>query len=108
MLINIEDAYDLICVMSDMRKLQELKSELKQKGRSNMCKGLEEMLEDEMQRGKAFGMEQIEGLYRKLYYDNCLDDMKRAFEDNDYRRQLIEEYGLQAEPEPYRFSKGDF
>lgn len=107
-MITIEDAYDLICVMSDMRKLQEFKSELKQEGSSNMCKGLEEMLEDEMQRGKAFGMEQVEDLYRKLYYDNRLDDMKRAFEDKDYRRQLIEEYGLQAEPEPYSFSKSNF
>ena len=53
-------------------------------------------------------MEQVEDLYRKLYYDNRLDDMKRAFEDKDYRRQLIEEYGLQAEPEPYSFSKSNF
>ena len=36
-----EDAYDRICVMSDMKKLQELKSELRQEGGCNMCKGLE-------------------------------------------------------------------
>lgn len=58
-----------------------------------------------MQRGKAFGMEQIENLYKKFYYDNRLDHMKRALEDKDYRRQLIEEYGLQVEPEPCRFFK---
>ena len=40
-LINLEeDAYDLICVMSDMRKLQELKSELKQKEATTCVKGL--------------------------------------------------------------------
>lgn len=99
-LINLEeDAYDLICVMSDMRKLQELKSELRQEGGCNMCKGLEEMLEDE----KKKGIEQAEYLYKKLYYDNRLDDMKRAFENEDYRRQLMKEYGLQVEP--YRFCK---
>ena len=48
-------------------------------------------------------MEQIENLYKKLYYDNRLDDMKRAFENEDYRRQLMKEYGLQVEP--YRFCK---
>ena len=48
-------------------------------------------------------MEQIENLYKKLYYDNRLDDMKRAFENEDYRRQLMKEYGLQVEP--YSFSK---
>ena len=94
-----EDAYDLICVMSDMKKLQELKSELRQEGGCNMCKGLEEMLEDE----KKKGIEQAEYLYKKLYYDNRLDDMKRAFENEDYRRQLMKEYGLQVEP--YRFCK---
>lgn len=99
-LINLEeDAYDLICVMSDMRKLQELKSELRQEGGCNMCRGLEEMLEDE----KKKGIEQAEYLYKKLYYDNRLDDMKRAFENEDYRRQLMKEYGLQVEP--YRFCK---
>ena len=99
-LLNLEeDAYDLICVMSDMRKLQELKSELRQEGGCNMCKGLEEMLEDE----KKKGIEQAEYLYKKLYYDNRLDDMKRAFENEDYRRQLMQEYGLQVEP--YSFSK---
>ncbi len=99
-LINLEeDAYDLICVMSDMKKLQELKSELRQEGGGNMCKGLEELIEDE----KKKGIEQVECLYKKLYYDNRLDDMKRAFEDEDYRRQLMKEYGLQVEP--YSFSK---
>ena len=58
-LINLEeDAYDLICVMSDMRKLQELKAELRQEGGCNMCKGLEEMMEDE----KKKGIEQAEYL----------------------------------------------
>ena len=99
-LINLEeDAYDLICVMSDMKKLQELKSELRQEGGCNMCKGLEEMMEDE----KKKGIEQAEYLYKKLYYDNRLDDMKRAFENEDYRRQLMKEYGLQVEP--YSFFK---
>ncbi len=64
-----------------------------------MCKGLEEMMEDE----KKKGIEQAEYLYKKLYYDNRLDDMKRAFENEDYRRQLMKEYGLQVEP--YSFSK---
>ena len=65
-----------------------------------MCKGLEEMMEDE----KKKGIEQAEYLYKKLYYDNRLDDMKRAFENEDYRRQLMKEYGLQSS-KPYSFSK---
>ena len=57
-LINLEeDAYDLICVMSDMRKLQELKAELRQEGGCNMCKGLEEMMEDEKKKGCIFQKE---------------------------------------------------
>ena len=94
-----EDAYDLICVMSDMKKLQELKSELRQEGGCNMCKGLEEIIEDETRQRETL----VNILYEHLYNDERMGDMKRAFTDKDYRRQLMKEYGLQVEP--YRFCK---
>ena len=59
------------------------------------------IVEDEDEKKK--GIEQAEYLYKKLYYDNRLDNMKRAFENEDYRRQLMKEYGLQVEP--YSFFK---
>lgn len=93
-----EDAYDLICVMSDMKKLQELKSELRQEGGCNMCKGLEEIIEDETRQRETL----VNILYEHLYNDERMGDMKRAFTDKDYRRQLMKEYGLQVEP--YSFS----
>ena len=99
-LINLEeDAYDLICVMSDMRKLQELKSELRQEGGCNMCKGLEEIIEDETRQRETL----VNILYEHLYNDERMGDMKHAFTDKDYRRQLMKEYGLQVEP--YSFFK---
>lgn len=99
-LINLEeDAYDLICVMSDMKKLQELKSELRQEGGCNMCKGLEEIIEDETRQRETL----VNILYEHLYNDERMGDMKHAFTDKDYRRQLMKEYGLQVEP--YRFCK---
>ena len=94
-----EDAYDLICVMSDMKKLQELKSELRQEGGCNMCKGLEEIIEDETRQRETL----VNILYEHLYNDERMGDMKRAFTDKDYRRQLMKEYGLQVEP--YSFFK---
>lgn len=88
-LVNLEeDAYDLICVMSDIGKLRELKVESLQKGEYDMCKGLEEMIEDREQ--------QVNKLYEYLYNDNRVDDMKRAFSDKEYRRRLMEEYGLKV------------
>nr|WP_295263075.1 Rpn family recombination-promoting nuclease/putative transposase [uncultured Blautia sp.] len=99
-LINLEeDAYDLICVMSDMKKLQELKSKLRQEGGCNMCKALEEIIEDETRQRETL----VNILYEHLYNDERMGDMKRAFTDKDYRRQLMKEYGLQVEP--YRFCK---
>ena len=99
-LINLEeDAYDLICVMSDMKKLQELKSELRQEGGCNMCKGLEEIIEDETRQRETL----VNILYEHLYNDERMGDMKHAFTDKDYRRQLMKEYGLQVEP--YSFFK---
>ena len=89
---------DLICVMSDMKKLQELKSELRQEGGCNMCKGLEEIIEDETRQRETL----VNILYEHLYNDERMGDMKRAFTDKDYRRQLMKEYGLQVEP--YSFS----
>ena len=64
-----------------------------------MCKGLEEIIEDEIRQREAV----VNKLYEHLYNDERLDDMKRAFENEDYRRQLMKEYGLQVEP--YSFSK---
>ena len=86
-LVNLEeDAYDLICVMSDMDKLRDLKKKPLQKGEYDMCKGLEEMIDDREQ--------QVNKLYEYLYNANRIDDMKKAFTDREYRRQLMKEYGL--------------
>lgn len=89
-----EDAYDLICVMSDMGKLQELRKEGLQKGEYDMCKGLEEILEDETQQRENL----VNSLYEHLYKDERTSDMKRAFTDKEFRRQLMAEYGLQVIP----------
>ena len=98
-LINLEeDAYDLICVMSDMSQLQELKKEPVQKGEYDMCRGIEEMIEEEARRKLVEGENLITTLYEKLYYEGRIEDMKRAFTDQEYRRQLMTEYGLQAVP----------
>ena len=64
-----------------------------------MCKALEEIIEDETRQRETL----VNILYEHLYNDERMGDMKRAFTDKDYRRQLMKEYGLQVEP--YRFCK---
>ena len=89
-----EDAYDLICAISDIGKLRELKMESLQKGEYDMCKGIEEMLEEGIQQRETL----VNALYENLYSAQRFDDMKRAFTDEEYRRQLMTEYGLQVVP----------
>ena len=81
-----------------MSQLQELKKEPVQKGEYDMCRGIEEMIEEEARRKLVEGENLITTLYEKLYYEGRIEDMKRAFTDQEYRRQLMTEYGLQAVP----------
>ena len=45
-------------------------------------------------RGEAIGVRKINGLYEKLLEEGRLEDMKRAMKDEEFQKQLLEEFGL--------------
>lgn len=68
-------------------------------GKLNMCNALEEWEEECRQKGLIQGrleLRQINELYQSLMDSNRIDDMKRAFSDEAFRKQLLQEFELQA------------
>lgn len=49
--------------------------------------------------GRAEGSNQTAELFRRLIADERMDDLKRASEDQAFRNQLMEEYGLSLDEE---------
>lgn len=93
-----EDAYDLICIMSHTKRLRDLKIKYQEPGGNyNMCKAIDEMVQESRNEGKLEG--KLEGencitrLYSILYNAGREEDIKRTFTDRSFRDRLLVEYG---------------
>ena len=51
------------------------------------------LFDDGLKQGRA-ELKRINSLYEQLVKDNRMDDLKRAFADEDYQKKLIKEYNL--------------
>lgn len=94
-----EDAFDLLCVVSNVDELLRLKDKLlTERGGYNMCKGMQEWLDERYEEGMSAGMSQGEDkfpqLVQKLVMENALEKILHAAEDKDYRMQLYKKYGM--------------
>lgn len=61
----------------------------------NMCRALQEWIDEERNIGMEKGKSRINKLYQRLKADKRIEDVMRAIDDADYQRQLLREYGLQ-------------
>ena len=66
---QLEDAYDMICVLANAEKLISIKEEYKKEGKVNMCQALEEWLEDNRRIGVKQGIEQ--GIEQAMFRIVC-------------------------------------
>lgn len=94
-----EDAYDMLCVVSNIEELIQLKDKMRtESGGYDMCRGMQEWLEERYEEGVSVGINQGEGkfpqLVQKLAVENGLDKILHAAEDKEYRLQLYKKYGL--------------
>ena len=63
----------------------------------NLSEGiLERGIEQGMQQGMQRGLDLMNALYGKLIEDNRIEDIKRATQDVEYQRQLMQEYGIDS------------
>lgn len=98
---------DIFMVMASLSKSKQLKAlEIEQenqgKGKINMCKAIDDMLEDSrndgLRIGREEGREEGEARICRLFYclisDNRLDDMKRATQDKEFQKTLFEAYAI--------------
>ena len=72
-----------------MKAIEEKKEET-----IDMCKALEDWLQEREEQGTAMGEERFAKLAEKMFADGRTEEFKRAIEDKGYRRQLFDEYGL--------------
>lgn len=87
-----EEAYNMINAWSRSRDPFPLKKEyIREDGRVNLCKALEDMKATERREGRAEGQEKLNSLYQKLKSQGRMDDVLRAIDDADYRSHLFEE-----------------
>ncbi len=94
-----EDTYNLIGALGKMEQVQMLKENCrKEDGGFDMCKGMEDWLDEKMNEGMECGLEQgvdrVNRLIRHLVQDNRIQDLKRSAEDKEYQEQLMKEYGI--------------
>lgn len=61
-----------------------------------MCNLSEGILERGIEQGMQRGLDLMNALYGKLIEDNRIEDIKRATQDVEYQRQLMQEYRIDS------------
>lgn len=59
-----------------------------------MCDVLDKVEKRGFAKGKAEGIAKISLLFKSLFNQNRIEDVKRASEDEAYRSQLMKEFGI--------------
>ena len=96
-----QDLFMVMASLSNTRQLRELQKEQKsqEKGwKVNMCKAIDDMLEDSRNDGLRIGIEKGEERINKLKFflitENRLDDLKRAVQDKEFQNMLLKTYTI--------------
>ena len=98
-----EDAYDLLCAMSNTKELKILSEQAEaQGGEYNMCKAIDDLIKDSKAEGYAKGISQgyenaaskISALNQALMRDQRQEELFQSFSDLKLQRKLLEEYHL--------------
>ena len=59
-----------------------------------MCDVLDKVEKCGFAKGKAEGIAKMSLLFKSLFDQNRIEDVKRASEDESYRSQLMKEFGI--------------
>ncbi|MDO5041790.1 MAG: hypothetical protein Q4D95_06850, partial [Peptoniphilus sp.] len=106
-----EDAYDLLCAMSNTKELKILNEQAaSQGGECDMCKAIEDLIADSKAEGYAKGISEgisqgisqgyenaaskISALNQALMRDQRQEELFQSFSDLKLQRKLLEEYHL--------------
>ena len=97
-----EDAFELVVMYTNSTELVQEKKFRRKDGKVDMCTAIKELMEDSRQEGIEKGMKEgiKEGetlfaeLISRLFADNRMEDAKLAAEDEQARKRLYREYGM--------------
>lgn len=59
-------------------------------------RGIEQGMQQGIEQGMQRGLDLMNALYGKLIEDNRIEDIKRATQDVEYQRQLMQEYRIDS------------
>lgn len=80
--------------ISQINSMQENSGITAERRKKNMCKAIDDMVEDGRIEGELRGTDRVNKLVQYLLAENRLDDLKRAAEDREYQNQLFTAYAL--------------
>ncbi|MCI6998300.1 MAG: hypothetical protein MR936_16345 [Eubacterium sp.] len=96
-----EDMFMVMASLSGRKQQKELEKQWKKQGKGrkvDMCKAIDDMLEDSRNDGLRIGREEGEERISKLFFclisDNRLDDLKRAAQDKEFQNMLMKTYAI--------------
>ncbi len=85
-----EDAYEVIVALSSTKRLEVRKEWME--GEVDMCKAIDEMLQDEREEGREEGINKVSFLFQKLIENERFEDLERAAKEAEFRNRLLEEF----------------
>ena len=87
--------YDMICVMLNLKELQDKKEKDLENGKESidMCKAMEEWAEELREEGEQLGMENTLKLVAKMSQNGDTEYIARLLEPEVYRR-MMDKYGM--------------
>lgn len=90
-----EDAYDLLCAMSNTKELKILSEQAEsQGGECDMCKAIDDLIADSKAEGYKNAASKISALNQALMRDQRQEELFQSFSDLKLQRKLLEEYHL--------------
>lgn len=88
--------YDMICVMLNLKELQDKKEKYLENGKEciDMCKAMEEWAEELREEGEQLGMKNTLKLVAKMSENGDTEYIARLMEPEVYRR-MMDKYGME-------------
>ena len=89
--------YDMICMMLNLKELQDKKEKYLEKGKEgiDMCKAMEEWAEELREEGEQLGMKNTLKLVAKMSQNGDAEYIARLMEPEVFE-QMAEKYGMKA------------
>ena len=96
--LNRNEANALLALLGEQKRLAAIMENQGEKEGMDVCRAIDELIEDGRKEGKEEGEkegeERVSRLNLLLMAEKRYDDLERASKDREYRKQLFETFGI--------------